>query len=139
MPICFIEGPSGLPENSKKELVEKTLESLVKAYQMPDDRVFIRENAIVNTGHTHHSETIEWRVQSENARPVCIIQAPQGLPLEARRILMAELTSNVAATYGIKDRRDILIFIQEYPLDVVGNNGVLQSENPEFASPATEV
>jgi phenylpyruvate tautomerase PptA (4-oxalocrotonate tautomerase family) len=137
MPICFIEGPSGLTKNSKKELIEKTLNSLVKAYQMPDDRVFVKENAMLDTGHTHHSEIVGTSVQSENARPVCIIQAPQGLPIEAKRTLMRDLSSYVAAAYGIKELRDILIFIQEYPLDVVANNGVLQAENPEFASPAT--
>ena len=73
--------------------MEKTLNSLVKAYQMPDDRVFIKENAMLDTGHTHHSEIVGLSVQSENARPVCIIQAPQGLPIEAKRTLMRDLSS----------------------------------------------
>jgi phenylpyruvate tautomerase PptA (4-oxalocrotonate tautomerase family) len=138
MPICMIEGPSGLIKNLKKELMEKTLESLVKAYQMPDDRVFVKENDAENTGHTSHSETVEYKVQSDNARPVCIVQAPQGLPADSKRTLMSELTNHIAKAYGLSDLRDVLIFIQEYPLDVVANNGLLQSENPEFASPATE-
>lgn len=137
MPICFIEGPSGLHENSKKELMEKTLKSLVKAYQMPDDRVFIKENSVIDTGHTGHLDISEVIVQAENAKPVCIIQAPEGLPIDAKRILMGELTKNIATAYQVNDFRDILIFIQEYPLDVVANNGILQAENPEFASPAT--
>jgi phenylpyruvate tautomerase PptA (4-oxalocrotonate tautomerase family) len=137
MPICFIEGPQGLTQNAKIELMEKTLKSLVKAYQMPDDRVFIKENPLVNTAHTSHSETIDYAVQSVNARPVCIIQAPEGLPVDAKKTLMSELTNHISASYGLSDLRDVLIFIQEYPLDVVANNGLLQSENPEFASPAT--
>lgn len=86
MPICFIEGPFGLPKNSKRDLMEKTLKLLVKAYQMPDDRVFIREHPVINTGHTGHSETVSFVVQSERSKPVCIIQAPQGLPIVPRRI-----------------------------------------------------
>lgn len=139
MPICFIEGPAGLSKNSKRALLETTLNSLVKAYQMPDDRVFIKENALQDTGHTDHVEHSGLMVQSEPARPVCIIQAPQGLPIDAKRVLMRELSHNVATAYGISDLKDVLIFIQEYPLDVVGNNGMLQAENPEFASPATGV
>lgn len=137
MPICVIEGPSGLAKNLKKELVRETLESLVKAYQMPDDRVFVKENVIENTGHTSHSGTEEYKVQTDNARPICMIQAPEGLPVDSKRVLMREVTSHVAKAYGLNDLRDVLIFIQEYPLDVVANNGMLQSENPEFASPAT--
>jgi hypothetical protein len=78
-------------------------------------------------------------VQSEPARPVCIIQAPQGLPVDAKRVLMRELSQNVATAFGINDLKDVLIFIQEYRLNVVANNGMLQAENPEFASPATGV
>lgn len=138
MPICFIEGPAGLSKNAKNELIESTLNSLVKAYQMPDDRVFIKENANNDTGHTSHSESTGLIVQSEDARPVCVIQAPQGLTIEAKRLLMSEITTNVAHAYSITELRDILIFIQEYPLDVVANNGMLQAENPEFASPGTQ-
>jgi phenylpyruvate tautomerase PptA (4-oxalocrotonate tautomerase family) len=137
MPICMIEGPSGLSKDSKKELMRKTLESLVKAYQMPDDRVFVKENPEENIGHTSHSENVDFIVQSGKARPICIIQAPQGLPLDAKRVLMSDLTDHVVQAYGLNDLRDVLIFIQEYPLDVVANNGLLQSENPEFASPST--
>jgi hypothetical protein len=56
MPVCFIEGPVGLSKNSKRELLENALNSLVKAYQMPDDRVFIKENVLHDTGHTDHTE-----------------------------------------------------------------------------------
>jgi phenylpyruvate tautomerase PptA (4-oxalocrotonate tautomerase family) len=137
MPVCMIEGPSGLSKDSKKELMRKTLESLVNAYQMPDDRVFVKENFDENIGHTSHAENVEYAVQSGKARPVCMIQAPQGLPLDAKRVLMSDLTDHIAHAYGLKDLRDVLILIQEYPLDVVANNGLLQSENPEFASPST--
>jgi len=138
MPICYIEGPSGLSKTIKKQLITSTLESLVSAYQMPDDRVFLKENSIVDIGHTSHEDVASYEIQVKNARPVCVIQAPEGLPIEARRILMSDLTGHIAKAYELKDLRDVLIFIQEYPLDVVANNGTLQSENPEFSSPATQ-
>jgi hypothetical protein len=92
----------------------------------------------VDIGHTSHEDVASYEIQVKNARPVCVIQAPEGLPIEARRILMSDLTGHIAKAYELKDLRDVLIFIQEYPLDVVANNGTLQSENPEFSSPATE-
>lgn len=137
MPICTIEGPSGLSPQSKQKLIKKTLDLLVDVYQMPDDRVFLNEYDLSNSGHTSHDGKDELIIQSQKARPVCTFHTPPALPLEARRKLVTEMTAHLADAYDIKDLKDILIFIQEYPLDLVANNGYLQSENPEFASPAT--
>jgi phenylpyruvate tautomerase PptA (4-oxalocrotonate tautomerase family) len=137
MPICTIEGPAGLSSQTKQRLIKKTLGLLVEVYQMPDDRVFLNEYDLNNTGHTSHDGTDELVVQTKNARPVCTFHTPQGLPVEQKRKLVTDMTAHLAEAYAISDLRDILIFIQEYPLDVVANNGYLQSENPEFASPAT--
>src|SRR5258708_23923335 len=52
MPVLFIEGPAGLNATSKRALVKKTVAAMYAAYQMPDDRVYIREHAIENGGHT---------------------------------------------------------------------------------------
>ena len=41
MPVSIITGPAGLSKKAKKELIEGTLHALVKAYQIPDDRVYI--------------------------------------------------------------------------------------------------
>src|SRR5687767_15178354 len=137
MPICTIEGPAGLSRQAREMLIRKTLTLLVDVYQMPDDRVFLNEYDISNVGHTTHDGSDALLVQSHKARPMCTFHTPEGLAVEGRRRLVKEMTSTMAEAYGVTDLRDILIFIQEYPIDVVGNNGYLQSENPEFASPAT--
>lgn len=136
MPICTIDGPAGLSQHAKQKLIKATLATLVGTYHMPDDRVFLKENDVSNVGHTSYEDDT-LIIHGQKPRPVCVFHAPQGLPLESKRKLMSEMTDHLAEAYDIKDRRDILIFIQEYALDVVANNGYLQSENPEFASPAT--
>ena len=138
MPVCFIYGPGGLNENLKKELITESLEALVEAYQMPDDRVFISDYPLTNAGHTPQTPDQGWSVQSEPAKPVCRIDAPPGLPIEDRRRLFASITSSVAKAYEVNDLRDILIFLHEYPIENVGNNGLLQTENPEFESPVSQ-
>ena len=68
MPVVFIKGPSGLSKNSKKELIEATLRTLVETCQMPDDRVYIEEVSEENVGHTPLFEVTSgdsWAVQSE--------------------------------------------------------------------------
>lgn len=137
MPICFINGPGGLSDHLKKELITESLDALVEAYQMPDDRVFISDHPLTNVGHTGQTQDLSWSVQSEQAKPVCRIDAPPGLPISDRRKLFGSITSAVAKAYGISDLRDILIFLHEYPIENVGNNGLLQTENPEFESPVS--
>lgn len=137
MPICIIEGPAGITPATKKELIGNLLNAMVAAYQMPDDRVFIHEHSLVDTGHTAMSEGQQDSIQLEPARPVCTFLAPPGLPLNARRALVHASTQHIAKAYGITHWEEVLIFIHEYPLVNVGNNGVLQSENPAFESPAT--
>ena len=139
MPICFIEGPSGLHESSRKELMEKTLDALVKAYQMPDDRVFIREYDQTVVGHTGQEDQDEKIIQKEPAKPVCYIDVPPGLSLEGKRRLTGEVTDAIASAYQIKDLRDVLIFLREHQIQNVANNGYLQTENPEFSSPVAGV
>ena len=137
MPVSFISGPAGLTNDAKGTLIRSVLRALVEAYQMPDDRVFINEFPITDTGHTGHGGGGTFVAQSEPARPVCRIEAPPGLPLNERRKLMQEITGAIAKAYGIADLRDVLVFLQEYPIELVANNGFLQHENPAFESPAT--
>ena len=50
MPVCLIEGPTGLSPDSKKEMIQKVIESLFEAYQIPDDRVYVNEYPPTNVG-----------------------------------------------------------------------------------------
>ena len=63
--------------------------------------------------------------------------APPGLDREVKRTLFRDVTDTIAAVYNIRDHRNILVFLNEHPLDNVASNGFIQTENPAFESPAT--
>jgi phenylpyruvate tautomerase PptA (4-oxalocrotonate tautomerase family) len=139
MPVLFIEGPAGLNATSKRALVKKTVAAMFAAYQMPDDRVYIREYTIENGGHTGLDVQDGHQLHDpEPARPVLTMIAPPDLPLDAKRKMIQDLTEAVTEVYHISDKRDILIFLQEHPLENAANNGFLQTENPAFAVPGVQ-
>jgi len=119
MPVCFIEGASALTASARKKLVEEASRSIHGAYPIPDTRVFIREYGREQVGQDG--------ALGEPVRPVCFLEVPPGSPLEGRRKLVQELTRAIDAAYGSSDT---LVFFHEYPLELVGLNGGLQSENP---------
>ena len=138
MPVCLIEGPKVLTKDSKKELIESVLNALVDAYQMIDDRVYINEYSLSEIGHTPHEMSDKrWRIQTEQARIVCSIIAPPGLPRDAKRKMFRDITEAIGRTHKITDHRDILVFLNEHDLDNVASNGLIQTENPAFESPET--
>ena len=59
--------------------------------------------------------------------PVIFIEAPPGLGADAKRTMMQKITEAVEESYHIGDT---LIFLREYPVDNVAQDGRLQSENP---------
>jgi len=138
MPVCVIEGPAGLSQKAKGELITNVLQVLVDTYKMVDDRVYINDYELQNVGYTDYDPNAEnWNVQSAPAKIVCTIIAPPGLKHESKRKLFRDLTNKVAQTYQIDDQRDILVFLNEHPLDNVASAGYIQMENPAFESPAT--
>jgi phenylpyruvate tautomerase PptA (4-oxalocrotonate tautomerase family) len=54
--------------------------------------------------------------------PVCHIDGPEGLPLDARRLLVQRATNALRETYRIPD---IHIFFREYPADRYAHDGEL--------------
>jgi phenylpyruvate tautomerase PptA (4-oxalocrotonate tautomerase family) len=136
MPVSFITGPTGLSKQAKKELIEGTLHAMTKAFQMPDDRVYIHEVPSENVGHTPLlaiTQGKDWAVQSEPARITIELIAPPGIPIEDKRALVRELTEVAGRVYGRTDRRDILISIDQHKVEDFASNGFLQTENPDMA------
>jgi phenylpyruvate tautomerase PptA (4-oxalocrotonate tautomerase family) len=136
MPVTFIKGPTGLSKKAKKELIEGTLRALVSAYQMPDDRVYIDEVPSENVGHTPllavtHGD--DWAVQSEPARITVEVIAPPGIPIEAKRRLVRELTDLAGRAYARTNLRDVLVSIDQHTVEDFASNGFLQTENPDMA------
>ena len=136
MPVMTIKGPPGLTKEAKKELIEGSLHAMVTAFEMPDDRVYILEVPPENVGHTPLLAITRgegWAVQSEPARIVMDIIAPPGVPLDAKRTLVRELAEIAKRAYGRDDGREVLISIDQHPVEDFSTNGLLQTENPEMA------
>lgn len=136
MPVAFIKGPTGLSKEVKKELIEGTLQALTKAYPMPDDRVYIDEVPSENVGHTPllavtHGE--DWAVQSDPARIIIEVVAPPGIPIEAKRTLVRELTDVAGRAYGRTNLRDVLVSLDQHKVEDFASNGFIQTENPDMA------
>ncbi len=60
--------------------------------------------------------------------PVVFIEAPPGIRPEAKKRMMEKINTAVEEVYPIGET---LIFLREYPLENVAENGGLQSENPK--------
>src|SRR5215831_12480079 len=141
MPVVMIKGPAGLSKSAKKELIEETLHALIRAYEMPDDRVYIEEVAAENVGHTPLLEVTrgeKWAVQSEPARIFVEVTGPAGLPIDRKRKLMRGLTEVVGRAYGLNDLHEVLVSLDEHEIEDFGTNGFLQTENPDFTAPAVK-
>ena len=59
--------------------------------------------------------------------PVMFMEVPPGICMDAKKNLARKINSAIEDVYPIGET---LIFFREYPLDMVAENGELQSENP---------
>ena len=136
MPVVRITGPAGLSKSAKKELIEGSLRIMSETYYLPDDRVYIHEVAVENVGHTPLLEVtrgLSWALQSEPARIFVEVNAPLGLPIDAKRKLMRTLTEVAGRAYGRSNLRDVLVSLDEHKVEDFASNGFLQTENPDMA------
>jgi phenylpyruvate tautomerase PptA (4-oxalocrotonate tautomerase family) len=135
MPIAYIDVPQGIRIDAKKKLVKEVHDAIHEAYPIPDTRVFLREWSL-------ESVSQDGRLDSEPARPICKLEVPPGLPIEAKRPLVKRISATIAAAYGLPkeeirlpsgkvvETNWVLIFFQEYPLENAALDGVLAFENP---------
>ena len=61
--------------------------------------------------------------------PVVFIEAPPGIRPDAKKRMMEKVNTAIEEVYPIGET---LIFLREYPLEMVAENGGLQSENPRI-------
>ena len=121
MPIAYLDVPQGIHTTVKKKMFKRVYEALSEAYPFPPDhRVFLREWPL-------ESVSQDGQLGSEPPRPVFLIHAPQGISVEAKRKMMKGINAAVAEAYN--DLPDFMIFMQEYPLELVAHNGNLHSDN----------
>jgi len=120
MPIAYVDVPAGIGVDAKKTLFEEIFTALDEAYRVPDTRIFIREWL-----PEHVSQ--DGRVDDEPPKPVLFLEVPPGISVDEKRTMVERISAAVTAAYRLPD---VLIFLREYPLDMVSQDGGLQSENP---------
>jgi phenylpyruvate tautomerase PptA (4-oxalocrotonate tautomerase family) len=120
MPIAYLDVPQGIRIDEKRKLVKGIYDALHEAYPFPDDvRIFLRE-------WLHESVGQDGRLDSEPARPVFMMHVPQGVNIDAKRKMLKGINAAVAEAYHLPK---FIIFIHEYPLDMVSLDGRLHSDN----------
>ena len=65
---------------------------------------------------------------SEQTRPVLTLHIPQGVNIDAKRKVLKRINEAVAAAYQLPD---FMIFMQEYPLDLVAHEGGPHADNQQ--------
>jgi hypothetical protein len=122
MPIAYLDVPTGLDRSGKQELVKALYEALHEAYPFPDDhRIFLREWPL-------DSVSQNGLLGSEPARPVFVIHGPQGVNVDAKRKMLRKINAAVAHAYHLPE---FMIFMHEYPLDLVAHEGGLLADNQQ--------
>ena len=120
MPLSYLDVPAGIGDDAKQTLVKEVYEALDEAYRVPDTRIFLREWPVGSVSQ-------DGRFDGESAKPVCFLEVPPGIRPETKRAMVQRISGAIAEAYRLPD---VLIFLREYPLDMVSQDGGLQSENP---------
>jgi hypothetical protein len=122
MPIAYLDVPPSADLSVKKKLVKALYEALHEAYPFPDDhRIFLRERPL-------DSVSQNGLLGSEPARPVFLIHGPQGVKEDAKRKMMKKINAAIADAYRLPD---FMIFMHEYPLELVAHEGRLLADNQQ--------
>src|SRR5215510_13367102 len=134
MPCAYLDLPTGLAVEVKKNLVKEVAESIHDAYRIPDTRVFLREWPAELT-------SVDGEV-ARPMRPVCNFVVPPGLPLEAKRQLVKRVSSAIAEACDTPredvqlqsgknvSTRWVLAFFSEYTLEQAALDDLMAFENP---------
>jgi phenylpyruvate tautomerase PptA (4-oxalocrotonate tautomerase family) len=123
MPIAYLDVPQGIQTEEKKKMLKSIYDALNEAYPFPPDhRVFLREWPL-------ESVSQDGQLGSEPPRPVFQLHAPQGVSVESKRKMVKGINAAVAEAYN--NLPSFMIFIQEYPLELVALDGNLHSDNQQ--------
>jgi phenylpyruvate tautomerase PptA (4-oxalocrotonate tautomerase family) len=123
MPIAYLDVPQGIQIEEKKKMLKNIYDALSEAYPFPPDhRVFLRE-------WPWESVSQDGQLGSEPPRPVFLLHAPQGVSVESKRKMVKGINAAVAEAYS--NLPSFMIFIQEYPLELVALDGNLHSDNQQ--------
>jgi phenylpyruvate tautomerase PptA (4-oxalocrotonate tautomerase family) len=134
MPVAYLDLPSGLGTEPKRNLVKEVAEALHHAYKIEDTRVFLREWA---------AEQYSTDGQlGRPLRPICTFAVPPGLPAEGKRALVKRVSTAIAEACSLprgevplpSGKRIntiwVLSFFSEYPLERAALDDLMAFENP---------
>jgi len=134
MPVAYLDVPSRLTVDIKKQLVKDVAEFIHQAYKIPDTRVFLRE-------WTAEQISVDGEL-GRPLRPICNFFVPPGLPAEAKRQLVTRVSSaiseacdlareDVSLPSGTKvSTRWVLAFFSEFTLEQAALDELMAFENP---------
>ncbi|WP_156993835.1 tautomerase family protein [Pseudonocardia acaciae] len=119
MPVGYLDVPTGVGVDKKRELVKAAYDALHEAWPVPDDvRIFLREWPL-------DSVSQNGLLGSEPARPVFMVHIPLGADPDTKRKVLKKINAAVADAYRLPD---FMTFMQEYPLDMVAHDGDLLAD-----------
>lgn len=131
MPIGYLDVPLGADLTRKRELVKAMYDALHEAWPFPDDvRIFVREWPL-------DSVSQNGLLGSEPARPVFLLHVPQGVDTDAKRKVLKKIGTAVADAYP--HLPDFMIFITEYPLELVAHDGDLLADDHQRVEAQSKV
>jgi phenylpyruvate tautomerase PptA (4-oxalocrotonate tautomerase family) len=135
MPVSFVDAPQGIRADAKKKLMKGLYEAIHEAYPIPDTRILLRE-------WPNDSVSQDGRLDSESLRPICWLEVPPGIAIEAKRKLVSRISEVISDAFHLAkvdvrlpsgtvvSTRWVLTFFREYPLEKAALDGLLASENP---------
>jgi hypothetical protein len=134
MPVAIIDIPSGLKSRAKEQLHKDVAEIMHDAYQIPDNRVYLREWAAEHTSFDG--------VVGAPFRPICHYIVPPILTDESRLTLVSRVSSAVNKACDLRTEvvklpsgeevstQWVLQFFFEVPLEQAALDGLMAFENP---------
>ena len=128
MPLFFIEAPTGVRPDAKQKMMREITEAIdeaFQAYEFADTRIWLREFPPENVA-------MDGRIGAEPIKPVCFLEAPDLVNLEAKSTMAAKILAAIDAAYrGIANTDETLILMNHYPLENSAWAGRLGSEIPD--------
>ena len=135
MPVSYIDIPTGVSHSAQEKMSREVFDAIHQAWPIPDTRILIRE-------WPAESVSQDGRIETAPMRPICFLDVPPGLPVEAKRTLIQRISTAVAEACGRKPEdvplpsgshvktNWVLTFFREYPLDRAALGDLLATENP---------
>ena len=122
MPIAYLDVPTGINSDRKRDLMKALYEALNEAYPFPTTTGSSCEN-----GPPTMSARMASCLRNHSGR-LWSIHGPQGATVDAKRSMLKKINAAGADAYKLPD---FMIFMHEYPLDLVAHEGGLLADDTQ--------